>query len=186
MNSRRVLIGSLIGCGGLLVVGLLLVVAVTIGTNIGMQKAKQQETAEEGETTNTPKIEKGEGEENIPVVIRVSGEQGTRFRCTHFDLSDEGEPIQEREGGQLGSTPVEYRARITDSRERSYTFYASCSIQDADQRGQIKVELLVNGRVVDSGETRPDPPGQTSKAATTVEVTYSPRHGGPDPSKAKK
>jgi hypothetical protein len=42
MNSRRVLIGSLIGCGGLIVLGLLLVAAIGIGANIGMQKAQQQ------------------------------------------------------------------------------------------------------------------------------------------------
>ncbi len=185
MTSRRVLIGSLIGCTGLIVVGLLFIIALAIGTDIGMQKAKQQEAVVEGETTNTPKTQRGE--EYIPVVMRVSGEQGTRYRCNHSDIAEGGEGVQEEERGVLGSSPVEYRARArgeTEGRPPS-EFYGSCSIDDSERRGQLKLELLVNGRIVDSHETRPDPPGQKSWAGFSAEVSYSPSEGGPNPTKAK-
>jgi hypothetical protein len=188
VNSRRFLVGSLIGCGVIVVFGVLLVVTLIVGVGIGAQRTQEQtkpEGEEEGASTNSPKRTEEKDEENIPVTVRVSGEQGTRYRCVHFDMGDDGEPIQEEEEGQLGSTPVEYRAVVSDSKERSYTFYASCSIPPPDQRGQIKVELLINGHVVDSGETRPDLPDQSSKASTAVEVTYMPTKGRPDPSKAK-
>src|SRR4051794_21556920 len=108
MNSRRVLIGSLIGCGALLVIGILVVLAIALGASIGMQKAKDQAAtvSDEGETTNTPKKAEGKGEEYIPIVMRVSGEQGTRFRCTHTNISKEGDLVQEEERGELAATPV--------------------------------------------------------------------------------
>jgi len=186
-GSSRLLVGTLVGCGALFILGMLFLVALVVGVGIGAggKAGDGGAASEEGETTNTPKTEEGKSEKYIPVTVRVSGEQGTRYGCVHFDVSEDGETIQEKEEGQLGSTPVEYRARISDSRESSQTFYAGCSISSPDQRGQIKVELLVNGSVVDSGETRPDPPGQRSKASTAVEVTYVPKEGGPDPAKAK-
>lgn len=56
MNSRRILIGALIGCGGLIVIGVLLVAALVLGANISMQKAKDQAKSEgtNGEIANTP------------------------------------------------------------------------------------------------------------------------------------
>jgi hypothetical protein len=189
MNSRQVLIGSLIGCGGLLILGVLLIVAIGIGTNIGLQKAKQQGTVDEGETTNTPKKERGE--EYVTVVMRVSGGQGTRYRCSHSDVADDGETVQEEERGELASTPVEYRARVraesTDKRPWN-GFYGYCSLENPESRGPLKLELLVNDRVIDSDQTeepRADPPGQKSSRDTLASVSYSPETGGPDPAKGR-
>lgn len=169
----------------------MLVAAIGIGANIGIQKAKQQpqEQTDTGESTNTPKKERGA--EYIPVVMRVSGEQGTRYRCTHSDVSADGEAVQEEEQGELGSSPVEYRARVrggsTDPKEKSpgTNYYGFCSINSPDGRGQLKVELLVNGRVVDSDETRPEPPGQKSSSGSLADVSYLPQVGGPDPAKGR-
>ncbi len=169
MNRQKILIGSAIGCGALLVVGALLAVAAVIGANIGTQKAKEQGTADEGEMTNTPKGERGE-EEYIPVVMEVSGEGGTRYNCNYSGTSSEGYPIREEEQGELGASPVEYRARV---REDS-GFYGYCSIDNPEGRGWLKLELLVDGHVVDSAETQPDPPGLESARSSFVDVSYSP------------
>jgi hypothetical protein len=121
------------------------------------------------------------GEEYIPVVMRVSGEQGTRYSCNHSDISSEGYPVQAEEQGELGASPVEYRARVrTDS-----SFYGYCSIDNPQGSGRLKLELLVNGRVVDSAETQPDPPGLKSARSSFVDVSYPPQTEGPDPAKGR-
>ena len=174
MNRRKVLIGSAIGCGALLLVGLLVAVAAVVGVNIGMQKAKQQGSAGEGETTNVPKTK--QGEEYIPVVLRVSGEQDTRYRCTHKNMADNGEVVFEEEEGTLRARPVEYKARILDTgiSDPYSNFSAECVNQDPTNRGRIKAEVLVNEQVVASEETRSDPPGQKSSKSNRVSVTWGP------------
>jgi len=188
MNSRQVLIGLLAGFVGVALVGLLVVAAYLIGFDLGMQKAKETklpEAAEEGETKNAPKKDAWEAEEFITVVMRVSGEQGTRYTCTYSDTSDEGEPLREEQRGVLQTRPVEYRARILVPEDRPpLNFYGGCSLNPEPEEppGRLKIELLVNGQVVDSGESSSD---QKSAKSSRVEVSYAPLEGGPDPNKKK-
>ena len=121
------------------------------------------------------------GEDYIPVVMRVSGEQGTRYSCNHSDTSSEGYPVQEEKQGELGASPIEYSAQVrADS-----SFYGYCSIDNPEGRGQLKLELLVNGSVVDSAETQSAPPGLESARSSFVDVSYSLQTGGPDPAKGR-
>lgn len=143
-----------------------------------------------GATTNTPK-QVDSDEEYIPLVIRLSGEQGTPYRCSYNTVSDqgdiEGERVSEEQSGKLGSRPIEFRAQIEnlDYRGPSSTFSSSCSIDDPTHNGRLRVELLVNDQVVDSGETRPDPSGQKSESSFRVQVSYSAPDGGPVEVKGK-
>jgi hypothetical protein len=187
MNRRRLLIGSAIGCGVLLVVGILVMVAAVIGANIGMQKAKDQATtvSDGGVTTNSPSLEpkKKKAPEYIPVTLRVSGEQGTRYRCTYSTFTPEGrwDEVQE---GTLATSPVDYRAQaVIDHPEEHGTIIAGCS-RAGDSKGRLKLELLAKGKVVDSDEAErglPDTKYKKHADSGAVSVNYDPRCGGPIP-----
>ena len=196
MNRRRVLIGSLIGCGGLAILALLLIVAVGIGANIGMQKAKDQAKpgGTTGETTNTPSTQKAESMQFIPIVLRVSGDQGTRYHCIYNTQAlEEGEIVSysTSEDGTLGRQPVDYDAQIvSESSNRrppsGQAFRANCSIgppsdPSSGNTGRLRAEVLVNNAVKDSDETRPDPPNKTSTQGTSVTVEYFEPCDGPLP-----
>lgn len=175
--NQRVIVGALIGCAGLAFLGLLLFGAVMCGATIGMQKAREgaRTEADEGETTNTPRKSKDQSEKYIPVVLRVSGEQGTRYKCSHSNISDDEEVVFEEEEGTLGSRPVEYRARIMDTgiSDPYSNFTASCG-RNGSPTGRIKAEIIVNEQVVASEQTREDPPGQTSVKGQNVQVSWGP------------
>jgi hypothetical protein len=187
LNRRRLLIGSAIGCGVLLVVGVLVLAAAVIGANIGMQKAKEQANSEGDEdvTINTPSREPKKNEpEYIPVTLRVSGEQGTRYRCTYGTFTPEGKWDEVQEG-TLATSPVEYRAQaVIDHPEEHGTIIAGCSRVGANSKGRLKLELLANGVVVDSDEAErglPDTKYKKHADPGHVRVNYDPRCGGPTP-----
>lgn len=187
MNPRRLLLGSLVGCVGIAFLGLLLFGAVMCGVSIGMQKAKERQSGtDKGETTNILKA-KEQGEEYIPLVLRVSGEQGTQYRCSYNNISDEGDVVFEEQEGTLGSRPIEYRSRILDTgiSDPYSNFTAECVIPDP-RGGTIKAEVLVNDQVVASEETRPDPPSQKSVKSTSLTVRYGPYAPNEETSKGKK
>lgn len=186
-RRRRVLLGVLVGCGVLLVLGVLLIVALLVGIGIGMSGNSKGEVTDEGAKTNTPE-EKVGGDEYIPLVLRISGEQGTPYQCTHKDMSDEGEVVFEEEEGELGSRPVQYKARILDTgiSDPYSNFSAECVIPDPGRGGRLKAEVLVDGQVVASEETRPDPPGQKVVGSNRLTVTYGPYASNEGSSKGKK
>lgn len=164
-------------------------VALVVGVGIGAggKTGGGGAASDKGETTNILKKDEG-SEEYIPLVLRVSGEQGTPYKCTHKNMSDEGDVVFEEEEGVLGSRPVEYRARILDTgiSDPYSNFTAECVIPDPGREGKIKAEILVNEQVVASEETRPDLPGQKSPNSSRLTVTYGPYAPKEETSKGKK
>ena len=96
----RVVVGTLLGCGILSILGILLLVALVVGVGIGAggKAGGGGVASDEGKTTNIPKKDEG-SEEYIPLVLRLSGEQGTPYKCTHKNMSDEGDVVFEEEEG---------------------------------------------------------------------------------------
>jgi hypothetical protein len=160
MNSRRVLIGSLIGCAALFIVaGLLAVAAIVLGTNLLMQNAQDLATSEDGgDSSNIPKKANGKEEEYIPVVLRISGDQGTKYWCGYTDYDEKGEGAGKVEEGVLGAKPVEYtsKAKYTGYPDPFFNFSAICDNEDPAGKGVIKAEVVVDDEVVDSAETDPN------------------------------
>jgi hypothetical protein len=160
MNSRNVLIGSLIGCAALIIVGggLLVVATIVLGTNLLTQNAQDLATSEEGGApSNTPKKETGKKEEYSPVVLRISGDQGTSYWCGYTGFDDRGEPAPKQEEGVLGAKPIEYtsNAKYTGYPDPFFNFSAVCDNRDPAGKGVVKAEVVVNDEVVDSAETNP-------------------------------
>ncbi len=95
-GSSRLLVGSLVGCGVLSILGVLLIGALLVGANVGMQKAKEQAqtTGEKGETKNAPSKQEADSVEFLPIVLRVSGDQGTSYTCMYnTEALEEGEVV---------------------------------------------------------------------------------------------
>jgi hypothetical protein len=190
---------ALVGCGTLSILGVLLIGALVVGANVGVQKAKEQAqtTGDKGETKNAPSKEKADSVEFLPVVLRVSGDEGTGYRCTFAtQVEEEGEVVSytSNEQGTLGTTPVDYAAQIVgeNSNRPPSPFNASCTMigpysggKSKDQpkvlSGRLKAEVLVNDAVKDEDETRPDPANKTSQQSMAVEVNYYPPCDGPMP-----
>jgi hypothetical protein len=148
MNSRRVLIGSLIGCAALLIIGVLVAVAaIVLGTNLLVQNTQDLATSENGKLQ----------EEYIPVVLRISGDQGTRYWCGYTGFDDKGEGAGKSAEGVLGAKPVEYssKAKYTGYPDPFFNFSAVCDNRDPAGKGVVKAEVVVNDEVVDSAETDP-------------------------------
>ncbi len=157
MNSRRVLIGSLIGCAALLIIGVLVAVAaIVLGTNLLVQNTQDLATSENGKDLATSENGKVQ-EEYIPVVLRISGDQGTRYWCGYTGFDDKGEPAPKSEEGVLGARPVEYssKAKYMGYPDPLFNFSAVCDSRDPAGKGVIKAEVVANGEVVDSAETDP-------------------------------
>ena len=114
----------------------------------------------------------------IPIVLRVSGDQGTSYWCIYnTEALEEGEVVSysTNKDGVLGRRPVDYDAQIvsesSNRRPSGRTFHASCNIgpptdPSSGNRGSLKAEVLVNDAVKDLDETRPDPPNKTSAQGT--------------------
>ncbi len=137
--------------------------------------AAQQKSADKAASD-----EKSKSASEIPVLLRISGEQGTPYECTiESHALEDGEHVSYRstEKGTVRAEPVEYASQALDSYTTDHIpASARCRITEGrSPTRNLKAELLVDGKGKDEDETRPDPPNKTSGQSNAVEVQWAPK-----------
>jgi len=124
--------------------------------------------------------------ETIPVKIRVSGAPGTEYTCENSSFAfEEGEsdPVRYEEDvrGTLSTGPVLYDSQAINKYPWYYDFVAAtCNITGRSApggppAGSLKAEILVDGEVKASEETRPDPAGKRSMKSEYAQPRWAPK-----------
>lgn len=161
-----------LGCGGLLVLGVLLavvlIVGIAIGTSGGEQASQQDPAPQNAEPNPDSPIEEPPAEEPVPaepeegtetVTVRVIGTEGMAFTGDVGSL-DGSRSVE-------GAVPQEYEVQIQTGEFDFDSVYAFFSRDFMDEsEGTLGVQIVYDGEVVEEGET--------SAQAGSVSVNWSP------------
>ncbi len=161
----------LMGCGGLAILGVLAVVLLSLGAILGNSDVDIEpieEPIEEilDDDDEPAQVQPGAQpvgsvpENATPLVVRVSGPQGTAYSGTYGTLQGGMIPVD----GVLGAGPAEYGIETGDG-----AFGAVSAVFQKNQpvAGTLRAEVLSAGEVVAEGST--------SEESSWVEVKWSPQ-----------
>ncbi len=129
--DRRILLGLI----ALAILAAVLLLAFLLLSN-------GQGGGDEGEQTNEPPPEAA-----TSAIVRISGTEGLAFTGNYGVVEEGLESVE----GRLGATPTDYEVPINNGPVNFDAISAVFEKQGAE--GDLKVEILVDGEVVDSGET---------------------------------
>ena len=164
----------LMGCGGLAILGVLAVVFLSLGAILGrsdvdvepIEEPVEEILDELDEDDDLAQVQPGAQpvgrapENATPLVVRVSGPQGTAYSGTYGTTQGGMIPVD----GILGAAPVEYAVET-----RGGAFGAVSAVFQKNQLvpGTLRAEVLSAGEVVAEGST--------SEESSWVEVKWSPQ-----------
>jgi hypothetical protein len=160
----------LIWCGGLAILGVLVVVLLTLGAVLGNSDIDVDPIEEpieeildgqdEGDEPPAQVQPVGMAPNNAPaLVVRVSGPQGTAYSGTYGTTHGGMIPVD----GILGASPAEY---VVDTGGGAFGAVSAVFRKNQPVPGMLSAEVLWTGEVVAEGST--------SEESDWVEVTWSP------------
>ena len=164
----------LIGCGGLAILGVLAIVLLTFGAILGnsdvdvdpIEEPIEDILAEENEVDELAQVQPGVQSAGMapnnatPLVVRVSGPQGTAYSGTYGTTQGGMIPVN----GVLGPGPDEYGI---DTGGGAFGPVSAIFQKNQPVPGTLRAEVLSAGEVVAEGST--------SEESSWVEVKWSPQ-----------
>jgi len=173
-RSRGTVERVLIGCGGLAILGVLAIVLLTFGAILGnsdvdvdpIEEPIEDILAEENEVDELAQVQPGVQSAGMapnnatPLVVRVSGPQGTAYSGTYGTTQGGMIPVN----GVLGPGPDEYGI---DTGGGAFGPVSAIFQKNQPVPGTLRAEVLSAGEVVAEGST--------SEESSWVEVKWSPQ-----------
>ena len=169
-RSRGTVERVLIGCGGLAILGVLAIVLLTFGAILGNSDVNvdpiEEILDEEDEVDELAQVQPGVQSAGMapnnatPLVVRVSGPQGTAYSGTYGTTQGGMIPVD----GVLGPGPDEYGI---DTGGGAFGPVSAIFQKNQPVPGTLRAEVLSAGEVVAEGST--------SEESSWVEVKWSPQ-----------
>ena len=173
-RSRGTVERVLIGCGGLAILGVLAIVLLTFGAILGnsdvdvdpIEEPIEEILDEENEVDELAQVQPGVQSAGMapnnatPLVVRVSGLQGTAYSGTYGTTQGGMIPVN----GVLGPGPDEYGI---DTGGGAFGPVSAIFQKNQPVPGTLRAEVLSAGEVVAEGST--------SEESSWVEVKWSPQ-----------
>jgi hypothetical protein len=174
-RSRGTVERVLIGCGGLAILGVLAIVLLTFGAILGnsdvdvdpIEEPIEDILDEEDEVDELAQVQPGVQSAGMasnnatPLVVRVSGPQGTAYSGTYGTTQGGMIPVN----GVLGPGPDEYGI---DNGGGAFGPVSAIFQKNQPVPGTLRAEVLSAGEVVAEGST--------SEESSWVEVKWSPQN----------